>query len=484
PAGDADYYWTSVASSSDGVKLIATAFNDYIYTSTDTGATWTEHQAGGSIQCWYCSASSSDGNKLIAGVYSNRLYTSTNSGVTWTETQPAGDVDRFWRCTASSADGDKLIAGVYLGRLYTSTDAGITWTERQPLGNGNAGRWSVASSADGTRLVAGLFHSRLYTSTDTGETWTEQQPAGDEWRDWACAVGSSDGTRLIVGSYDGVYDINDGRLYTGVLQAFFTISGYVRTSDSTGIDSVVMSGLPGNPQTDTNGYYIAEVDSGWSGVVKPTKFGYTFDPESTSYSSVTDNQETDYVGTYLTHTISGYVRNTDSIGMEGVVLSGLPGDPTTDTGGYYSATIPYGWSGRVTPTDTCVFDPEYRDYDSVTSDQTYQSYVEDCFSQGVDDDEEKLVPKEYELSQNHPNPFNPETEIVFGLPKAGFVTLKIYNILGQEVTTLFNKNLSAGRYRIIWNGTDKAGRAVSSGVYFYRMQAGDFVQTKRMLLLK
>jgi hypothetical protein len=271
--------------------------------------------------------------------------------------------------------------------------------------------------------------------------------------------------------------------YAGALTTY-TISGHVLTSDSAGIDSVTMSGLPGDPSTDSTGYYTATVNCGWTGVVTPAKYGYTFAPESTSYSSVTDDQETDYLGTYLTYTISGYVRDTDSLGVEGVVLSGLPGDPETDTGGYYSAVVPYGWSGRVTPTDTCVFDPEYRDYDSVISDQSYQSYVEDCFSQGVDEDKDNLVPREYQLSQNHPNPFNPETEIAFGLPKAGFVTLKVYNILGQEVTALVDRNMSAGRYRVTWNGTDRSGRVVSSGVYFYRMQSEDFVQTRRMLLLK
>jgi len=76
----------------------------------------------------------------------------------------------------------------------------------------------------------------------------------------------------------------------------FTISGYVRTSSGTGISGVVMSGLPGNPSTDTNGYYSGAVSYGWSGTVTPTKSGYTFTPSSTSYSNVTSNQTTNYTG--------------------------------------------------------------------------------------------------------------------------------------------------------------------------------------------
>jgi hypothetical protein len=89
------------------------------------------------------------------------------------------------------------------------------------------------------------------------------------------------------------------------------------------------------------------------------------------------------------------------------------------------------------------------------------------------------VPENYALSQNYPNPFNPTTKINFMLPKSGMVTLKIYDILGSEVATLVNENMNAGSYNIDWN----AG-GLSSGVYFYRLQTGDFVDTKKMMLIK
>lgn len=95
-----------------------------------------------------------------------------------------------------------------------------------------------------------------------------------------------------------------------------------------------------------------------------------------------------------------------------------------------------------------------------------------------------MIPKDYLLTQNYPNPFNPSTKIEFGLPNVTFVTLKIYNILGEEVITLVEKNMSAGTYRVTWDGSDKIGRKVSTGIYLYHIQAGDFVQTKRMLLIK
>ncbi len=89
------------------------------------------------------------------------------------------------------------------------------------------------------------------------------------------------------------------------------------------------------------------------------------------------------------------------------------------------------------------------------------------------------VPQKYELFQNYPNPFNPSTKINFDIPKAGIVTLKIYDLTGREITQLVNDNMSAGNYSIDFNAAN-----IASGVYFYRLEAADFVQSKRMVLLK
>jgi hypothetical protein len=83
------------------------------------------------------------------------------------------------------------------------------------------------------------------------------------------------------------------------------------------------------------------------------------------------------------------------------------------------------------------------------------------------------------LAQNYPNPFNPETDITFTLPEASNVTLTVHNILGQVVEELVDSEMQAGYHRVSWNGQNAA-----SGVYFYRITAGQFSDTKRMLLLK
>lgn len=94
------------------------------------------------------------------------------------------------------------------------------------------------------------------------------------------------------------------------------------------------------------------------------------------------------------------------------------------------------------------------------------------------------LPKEFNLGTNYPNPFNPTTVIEFGIPKSERVTLEVFNVLGQRVKTLATKEYQAGFYRVTWDGTDNTGTPVASGVYFYRLQAGQFTESKTMMLLK
>jgi hypothetical protein len=97
----------------------------------------------------------------------------------------------------------------------------------------------------------------------------------------------------------------------------------------------------------------------------------------------------------------------------------------------------------------------------------------------------ETLPEVYALKENYPNPFNPETTIKYQLPVAGEVTLEIYNMLGQVVRTLVSEHQNAGRYVLQWDATNDGGQPLSSGVYFYRIQAGgEFQSYKKMLLLK
>ena len=94
------------------------------------------------------------------------------------------------------------------------------------------------------------------------------------------------------------------------------------------------------------------------------------------------------------------------------------------------------------------------------------------------------VPNIYALHPAFPNPFNPITTLRYDLPSGALVTLSIYDMLGKEITQLVNTIQGAGFKSVQWDATDSFGQSVSAGVYLYRIQAGEFVQTKKMVLLK
>jgi len=102
--------------------------------------------------------------------------------------------------------------------------------------------------------------------------------------------------------------------------------------------------------------------------------------------------------------------------------------------------------------------------------------VEEIYSQNL--------PADYEISQNYPNPFNPETRIEFSLPQTSFVTIDVFDILGKRIRRLVHERLSAGHKIVTWDGRDDSGQSVSSGVYFYRIVADDFAESKKMILLR
>jgi uncharacterized delta-60 repeat protein len=170
--------------------------------------------------------------------------------------------------------------------------------------------------------------------------------------------------------YSGVGSDQLGQDYTPTIDTN-RIYGYVGT-----LDGVTMSGFPGDPViTSGGGYYNKRVDYGWSGTITPVMVGYTFAPPSITYDNVIENQTNqNYTPIINTYTISGHVGT-----LDGVVMSGLPGNPVTSAGGFYSGTVEHGWSGTVTPTKdgptTYTFDPASKNYSNVTSGLTDQDYT-------------------------------------------------------------------------------------------------------------
>ncbi len=209
--------WYTVASSSDGTKLVACVYNGQIYTSTNSGVTWTAQTSGS--QQWSGVASSADGTKLVActSVSAGLIYTSTDSGATWT----ARTSGHSWGGVASSSDGTKLVAWCGQGQIYTSSDSGATWTARASSQNW----YGVASSSDGTKLVACVNGGQIYTSSDSGVTWVTQASS----QNWRGVASSSDGTKLVAWVYGG-------QIYTYQQSTTVGATGYVTGEQGAAIE--------------------------------------------------------------------------------------------------------------------------------------------------------------------------------------------------------------------------------------------------------
>jgi hypothetical protein len=141
-------------------------------------------------------------------------------------------------------------------------------------------------------------------------------------------------------------------------------------------------------------------------------------------------------------------------------------------GSFFESSIP--WPGPEWHT----FYFRFSDGDSIVETELDSIYLT------MDGIEDENLPLSFELHQNYPNPFNARTVIEFQLSEHAVVNLAVYDIAGRKVADLGGDDYSAGVYTLIWDGTDNRGRYLSSGIYLYKMKAGNFVETRKMLLMK
>jgi photosystem II stability/assembly factor-like uncharacterized protein len=192
--GNYSYYWSGVASSADGTKLVATAYGQVdvinsgvMFVSTNSGVDWTQANTTFDV-CWSV-AIANDGSELIAGAMDDPVYISTDSGTTWLASGSTNEL--FWS-VAASADGSHIVASTFLwGQIFTSANHGETWT----VANAPNAAWqAIASSADGSKLVAVIDGGQIYASVDFGKTWT---PTDAPSTNWISVASSADGNRFV-----------------------------------------------------------------------------------------------------------------------------------------------------------------------------------------------------------------------------------------------------------------------------------------------
>jgi len=237
PSGASPLNWRAIASSADGSQLVAVASSTGggIFTSIDSGLTWSGPFGGLSSANWYAVASSADGSKLPAAVNGGDIY--TNSGTSWTAAFGAAN----WVALASSADGTKLIAAAAGLGVYVSSNSGASWT--QVVGGAN---WiSVASSADGTKMIAAISGGGIYGNSSG--SWLLLSGSTPASGTWASVASSADGSKLVaVATGGGIYTSgNSGGswlLQTGGLPASAAWSSVASSADGSKLAAVVSGG--------------------------------------------------------------------------------------------------------------------------------------------------------------------------------------------------------------------------------------------------
>jgi hypothetical protein len=316
----------------------------------------------------------------------------------------------------------------------------------------------------------------------------------------ACAVLAQDVTTAGIVSIDTITNIlNQDSLIAGS-----THRVAIRYNLLACKDTMYLFGTTGMPVfwNGSNGYEIYSPDgANW------VSMAGTPGPLPLSTSATRYRKHHFYNGTSWVQTASGggaaVGPSTGANTRAGYYLAILSGDGSdgynggidNDTAVYLSFQTLIADAGKTMCIDTCNVNTAWEW--TLASDSDFPTWnngkgvngprcliIVDTTTQDVKPIENGGLPTSYELSQNYPNPFNPETTFEFALPKVSQVELTIFNVLGQKVVTLISKELPAGTYQETWDGTSESGNSVSSGIYFYRLTAGDFITTKKMMMLK
>lgn len=222
---------------------------------------------------------------------------------------------------------------------------------------------------------------------------------------------------------------------------------------------------------------------------KPIRWDYTTDPDRkylfNTFAGLIQLKKTypAFSSSSFSVNAANYVKSIiiNHSSMNVYIVGNFDVYPETATGAFQSTGKWYEYfsADSLTVTDTQMqFNLQPGEYRLYTSVRIPGSGIPTSVS------ENNSIPTEYKLDQNYPNPFNPSTTINYQLSSISNVKIKIYDILGREVVTLINAQKPAGKYQVVWNGNNNFGNKVTSGIYFYRVQAGNFTAIKKMVLMK
>ena len=484
------------------------------------------------------------GTNLIAGTYSG-VFISTNKGTSWSEIN-SGLKNSYVYALTVIPNGD-LFAATDRG-LFGSTNSGENWTAVGFTNTNVSALAVYKNSSGGTNLLAGTeeFYSggSVFLSKDEGMNWDEiYNPASSSFFGVECIAvapgpgGTGGGNSIFAGVWGLNRSIDDGKTWTIVDSGltYFYIKALITFPDGNGGINL----LAGAHDYSGNGSVFLSTNNGdnWF----PVDSGLTKSPVSSFALLHNNNGEINiFAGTWG----SGVYLSTNNGKNWKAVNNGLPKNPADTTqyvsinsfavigtnlfvgtdydGVFLSANSGVNWqkvssglpvnnyisSFAVSGTNLFAGTPEgvflttnngasWNDVSKGLANTDVLSLTvsnSDLFAgtngSGVwkrplselvtaVENGHNNIPNNFELKQNYPNPFNPSTNIDFAIPQSSFVNLKVYDILGREAATLVNEEKPAGNYQIEFNAANHP-----SGIYFYKLQAGSFTESKKMILLK
>ncbi|WP_304129941.1 T9SS type A sorting domain-containing protein [Ignavibacterium album] len=462
-------------------------------------------------------------NNLFAGTNGSGIYTSTNNGLNWSAVNN-GLTNTFVR--ALLVNGTYLFAGTYGGSVFRSTDNGASWST---AGNGITNPYILTFTARDTNLFAGseFTAGNVFRSTNNGSSWGLTNNGIPSTTVHTLAV---NGTNLFAGTNgSGIYiSTNNGLNWSSVNNGL--TNTYIHSIASSGSD--IFAGSEGGLV-----YISTNNGSSWSGI-NVSSAGSTFNTFVFSgtnifagasgggvFLSIDNGLSWNAVNTGLTDTDVLSLAVKDDTLFAGTFNSGVwkrplaeivPVELVSFTANVNENDVILNWN-TATETNNSGFqiersenlEAEHAVWEMVgfvsgsgtTTEPTSYSFTDKHLSSGkyqyrlkqIDFDGtfeyssiievEITSPTSFALEQNYPNPFNPSTKIRFNIPDVGSelaqTTLKVYDVLGNEVAILVNEEKPSGRYEIEFDAS-----SLTSGVYFYRLQSGSFIETKKMILLR
>lgn len=519
-SSDTGYYaYTSIAMGPKGTIYAGSSYGGGVFVSTDDGLSW---DSTGLSENNYIYALAVSGTNVIAA-NDSAIFVSTDGGRSWTNTtSPLGNVSAL----SFAVNGSDVLAGASNGVLLHSNDGGLTWQTTEGITLDSYSPIYVLSSwgnnvYGGARGAEYYYLSGVHVTTDDGASWTSDTTGMGEM---SVAAVAANGTGLFAGTGDGIFRSTDNGSswtqfafhdtsitallsYGNYLFASSPLSGLFLSTDN-GSNWVRISTMIGSfPDPYVTEFAVSPEDSlifaidsspaaAGGGIIyasigNPRTWSYLphsapFTPGNATSIAAADSDV--FVGT-----TSGAFRYVPRAGWTKVdsglsdtsircfAASGATVFAGTDSGVFVSTDLGAIWSSAssgLPDTSIVAFTIAGSNIYAAIAGRGVWKRPLSQMTTAVRAASTQL-PGGFSLSQNYPNPFNPSTTINYQLPTNSFVSLAVFDVLGREVKTLVNRRQNAGDHTVTFNAAN-----LPSGVYFYRLEAGTYHDTKKLMLLK